>query len=99
MATITYSWQLAALPFFMNDLLTTGSQTGPAVASFGGRYFGVWTTPQSTLELRGRVINADGTPVASEFPVNSTVAGNQSEPSVAILRNGTAVVTFTDTST
>ena len=49
--------------------------------------------------MRGRPVESTGTPVVDEFLVNSTVAGDQSESSIAALNNSTWVVTFTDHST
>ena len=46
MATVTYSWTNVASAFFVNDQITAGNQSDPAVAAFSnGRYFATWTLP------------------------------------------------------
>src|SRR5262245_1454713 len=98
MATVTYSWQTVVPSFFVDNLFTAGNQVSPAVSVLsGGRYFVAWFD-LTTTQTEGRVIGPDGTPVGSEFVVNTTIANNQFDPSVAGLTNGNAVVTFTDKS-
>ena len=98
MAITTYSWSPVGSSFFLNNAITVGDQSQPAVAGLlDGGYFAVWTDP-GTTNVEGRVINANGSPRTSEFQVNSTTTGSQFDPSVAQLTNGNTIVTFTDTS-
>jgi Ca2+-binding RTX toxin-like protein len=98
MATVTYSWELPGGSFFLNDQITAGDQLFPAITALAnGSYFAVWD-PGNGDSVEGRIIGPDGTPVTSEFFVNSTGPFRQWEASVAGLNNGNAVVTFTDES-
>jgi hypothetical protein len=101
MATITYNWSTSVATFFVNNVSTAGDQAAPAIASNGSgdRYFAAWDNPGANLNVDGRLINANGAPVADEFLVNSTTALDQSDSSVAGLTNGNYVVSYTDTST
>ena len=66
MATITYNWDTAVSSFFMNDLSTSGAQSQAAVGAFkNGTYFGAWSDPSASGFVEGRLIEADGTPVAA----------------------------------
>ena len=44
--------------------------------------------------IRGRILNADGTPAGVEFLVNTTTVGDQVSPSVEALSNGQFVVSW-----
>jgi hypothetical protein len=97
---VAYVWTQRTAPDFLNNLLTAESQFAPAIASSpdGTRYFGAWSDI-ATADVRGRLVGNTGVPTADEFLVNSTVAGSQTEPSIAALDNSTWVVSFTDFST
>jgi hypothetical protein len=98
--SVAYFWTQQTAPDFLNNLVESGTQADPAIASSpdGARYFATWTDT-GTADVRGRPVESTGTPVVDEFLVNSTVAGDQSESSIAALNNSTWVVTFTDHST
>ena len=99
---VAYFWTATTAPDFLNNLVQSGTQANPAIASSpnGARYLATWTDNSAfpDVNLRGRPVDSTGTPVANEFPVNSTVALDQIESSVAALNNSTWVVTFTDES-
>jgi Ca2+-binding RTX toxin-like protein len=100
MATVTYSWQQIADPFFVNtNPELTGDQANPAITALedGSGYFTAWDQPSLDL-LDGRLLQIGGPPESYEFPLNSTATNDQYDPSLATLTNGNAVVTFTDTS-
>ncbi|MFC3616177.1 hypothetical protein ACFORG_20745, partial [Lutimaribacter marinistellae] len=46
--------------------------------------------------ILGRLFSADGTPVGTEFEINRTVDGFQTDPDVALLTNGNVAVAWTD---
>ena len=98
MAITTYSWLPVGSSFFLNNAITVGDQSQPAVASLlDGGYFAVWTDP-GTSNVEGRIVNWNGSPRTGEFQVNSTVTGSQFDPNVTRLTDGNMIVTFTDTS-
>jgi len=100
MATQSYQWNQVLGSTLVNNVIATGSQAAPAITALadGSGYFTTWDTSGSALDIGGRLINANGTFVANEFPVNSTTTSNQSDSSSAALSNGNIVVTYTDSS-
>ena len=50
----------------------------------------------SGYSIRGRILNADGTPFAGEFIVNSRTIGDQRLPTIAGLDGGRFVIVWTD---
>jgi hypothetical protein len=96
--TTSYSWH-DGTNSFLNNAFTAGNQFGPAVISnsAGDRYFAAWSDPDNTVQVEGRVVGADQTPLVGEFTVNNTAnAGVQVDPNVAGLTGGNFVVTYTD---
>ena len=79
------------------------NQTRPSIAVLtDGSYVVAWTDhsleapdTQNTA-IRARHFHADGTPVDSDFLVNTTVAGAQSFPAVSALPGGAYVISWTD---
>ena len=71
MVTTTYSFGPVSPDFTLNNVITAGQQSGPAVASnaAGTRYLGTWTSNPGQLEVTGRFVVGDGTPVADETSV------------------------------
>ncbi|MDP9421298.1 MAG: hypothetical protein M3Q19_00425 [Pseudomonadota bacterium] len=96
MPTVTYDWTNIEDSFFVNNLLTPGNQTLPAIASVSGgsRYFTAWSEPDGFVE--GRMIENDGDPTGDEFRVNSTTTNVQTDPSIVQLTGGNIIVTYTD---
>lgn len=84
---------------------TANNQSGGNIALLpGGGFVVVWSdgsmtgADTSSFAVRGQRFDANGNPVGGEFLVNSTVAGNQSGPTVATLSSGRFVVTWSDAS-
>lgn len=78
-----------------------GDQHSPAIAVLAdGSYVTTWvSTGQdsgATLGVYAQRFSASGIPIGSEFRVNTTEAGNQSEPRTAALSDGGFVVVWTD---
>ncbi len=95
-------------PFSATDFIinttTNAGQTAPTVATLSdGRFVVTWqdaslTAPDASgNQVRGRVMNADGTPSsAADFIINTTTATSQFSPSVAALADNRFVVTWYD---
>lgn len=83
-----------------------GSRIGdPQVAALdGGGFLIAWVdrNPQtgdgSGSAIKAQAFSSMGAPLGEEIVVNTTTAGNQSDPSIATLANGDVVVTWTDSS-
>jgi Ca2+-binding RTX toxin-like protein len=103
MATITYDWELVLPSFDINFQRTPGDQSEPAVGLLAdGRFVAAWTDPAlqagQTTGLFQRRIELNGFSGPEPSLVNSTTPGDQTDASVAGLKNGGWVVSFTDTS-
>jgi len=88
---------------FSVNLGTVGSQTGSDIAALpGGGYVVTWVDATGLDGFGGtimaRMFAADGTPVTSEFQVNTTGAGDQFQASVTALAGGGFFVAWTDNS-
>lgn len=91
---------------FIINTTTATDQFAPTIASLSdGRFVVTWFDSSlaggdtSLTQVRGRVMNADGTPsTANDFLINTTTTGNQQNPTVAALANGRFVVAWADTS-
>ena len=86
---------------FQVNTYTTGSQTDPAVnLDANGDLVVVWTstdsdgTDVSSYSVQGRRFASDGSPVASQFQVNTYTSGEQTSPSVGVDTDGDFVVTW-----
>ena len=97
--TTSYSW-IKGTTSLLNNVLSAGSQFGPAVAGnpAGDRYFAAWSDPGSSYQVEGRVFDAGQNPLMSEFTVNNTTnAGTvQFDSSVTALTNGNFLVVYND---
>ncbi|MEM9898073.1 MAG: LamG-like jellyroll fold domain-containing protein, partial [Pseudomonadota bacterium] len=88
--------------FVTGDILlatnTTGSQIWQAFAAdSNGGFIAVWQSDHTgNLEIHGQRFGAAGDKIGSEFQVSPTSAARQQEPSVAVLDNGSFVVTWMD---
>lgn len=64
-----------------------------------GQVFVVWHSGDSADgdwgTLRGRVLGSDGTPIETDFVINTTPINNQSTPSVAALADGRVLISWT----
>jgi hypothetical protein len=80
-----------------------GLQTDPDVAALRqGGFVVVWTDPDSGLitnDIRASILSNNGTPIVSDFLVNTTTAGDQDEASVVALPDGGFLVTWEDDNT
>ncbi|HTU09635.1 MAG TPA: hypothetical protein VMG08_01955, partial [Allosphingosinicella sp.] len=87
---------------FLVNTTTTGDQFGPAVATLAsGRFVVTWTEDLSAgtgmdLQVRGRLFEANGTPVGGEFQVNTVSNVEQFSPQVTELAGGGFVITWVD---
>jgi hypothetical protein len=75
-----------------------GLEIDPDVAALrGGGFVVVWTDPDLlTNDIRASLLNSNGTPILSDFLVNTTTAGDQDEASVLALADGGFLVTWED---
>ena len=84
---------------FLINTETFGTQGGSAITTLSdGGFVITWASfgqDGSGNGVYGQRYNASGTPVGSEFQVNTTTAGSQFYGSVASLDNGGFVVTWT----
>jgi Ca2+-binding RTX toxin-like protein len=82
---------------FLVNTTTASFQGSSSVAGFpGGGFVVTWHSLGSdeTADIYARRYNAEGSPVAGEFRVNSHLAANQDEAAVAVLAGGGFVVTW-----
>src|SRR5690348_3838151 len=84
--------------FVVNSDLA-GTQITPAFARLAnGRLIAVWSSPDGTAPepwgIYGRLLAADGTPLGSDFRINTATDSNQVEPAVTGLAGGGFVVTW-----
>ena len=79
---------------------TAGDQKSPAAAvGDSERSIIVWQSAGQDGDGDGiyaQIFDVDGTPDGAEFPVNTTTAGNQSDPAVAVGPTGNFTVVWTD---
>ncbi len=99
---------IIAKPFgseFLINTNTAGPQIDSVVTGLAdGRFVVTWADDSATLgdasqfAIHAQVFGADGTPLGGEFLVNTSVAQNQTEPSITALDDGRFVVTWNDAS-
>ncbi|HEV2865757.1 MAG TPA: cadherin domain-containing protein, partial [Allosphingosinicella sp.] len=86
--------------FTVNNVLLY-SQSRPDFARLAsGSFVAIWESTDaqqdnSSSGIKGRLIGPNGTPIGSEFLINTATANSQSRPSVAGLAGGGFVVTWT----
>ncbi len=85
--------------FLVNSEFTDRQQTVDITALSDGRFVATWETWDSTQDgdgyaIKARLFNADGTPVAGEFLVNSEFTANQRAANVTALSDGRFIVTW-----
>ena len=75
-----------------------GLETDPDVAALrNGGFVVVWTDPDlGTNDIRASILNSNGTPILSDFLINTTTAGDQNEASVVALADRGFLVTWED---
>ncbi|MEJ0040526.1 MAG: tandem-95 repeat protein [Gammaproteobacteria bacterium] len=75
---------------------TASVQFEPAIAATSNGMIAVWTSDGANgYDIYGQRYDASGEKVGSEFRVNTTVAFDQYQPGVAVLANGSFVVSWT----
>jgi Tol biopolymer transport system component len=83
---------------FKANTYTTSSQTKPVVASdANNNYLVVWESNGQDgdgLGIYAQRYNSRGLKLGSEFRVNTTTVGNQSNPTVAMRSNGSFVISW-----
>jgi len=82
--------------FVVNDE-TMGDQTGPAVTAMsGGGFIVLWegTSQADWKGVNARVFDAGGKPSGPQFAVNQTTAGEQRNPTAALLEDGRILVAW-----
>jgi Ca2+-binding RTX toxin-like protein len=90
---------------FLVNTTTASWQEQPILAGlFGGGFVAAWTDlstsagDSSSRAVRAQIFGADGRKVGAELVVNSTTAGDQSDPTLCVLQDGRFVVAWTDRS-
>ncbi len=85
--------------FTVDPVVTMPDWPSPAVAASSGRVMVVWDDYSSGSDpdraIVARAFDESGTPLGSEFQVNTTTAGAQSHPRVAADPGGTFLVAWT----
>ena len=101
---VTLTGAVIKADFQINNF-TDGAQGGPHVLSLREGGFMVAFTDRSVNtgtgegEISVRFFENDGTPVASQFRVNTTTTDTQTRPQAAQLENGNIVLTWFDAGT
>jgi Ca2+-binding RTX toxin-like protein len=92
-----------SVPEFLVNTTTLSTQRDSQVTALAdGRFVVTYTDFSSTgddtssLAIRARIFNADGTQSIPEFLVNTTTFSNQVDSSVAAMADGRFVVTYSD---
>ncbi|MDG4544483.1 MAG: Ig-like domain-containing protein, partial [Rickettsiales bacterium] len=79
------------------------AQKKPSIAGFdNGNYVIVWQSEGQDGDgsgIYGQMFSANGSKIGNEFLVNVTTAGDQTNPSVDVLKNGDFVVTWGNNNT
>ncbi|MDQ1349191.1 MAG: hypothetical protein QG573_2569 [Acidobacteriota bacterium] len=86
---------------FLINVTTAGDQRNPAIAMANdGRFVVIWegpdTAPPVTPGIFGSLRAANGTAIVAEFPVNTSTAGFQRRPAVAMQPGGAFLVAWQD---
>ncbi|MEM7054135.1 MAG: hypothetical protein AAF446_06255 [Pseudomonadota bacterium] len=87
---------------FQVNTFTTNNQSSARVSGSAQRYVVVWTSQgspgndDSLTSVQARLFEADGTPVGDQFQVNQATMGDQFEPDVVMLEDGSFFIVWTD---
>ncbi|HET9640000.1 MAG TPA: hypothetical protein VFP12_12420, partial [Allosphingosinicella sp.] len=90
--------------FLVNTTIAGGQVVATIAALPSGRFVVTWSDPSATggdtssFAVRGQMFEADGTPVGSEFLINTVTSGNQSTQQVTALAGGGFAVSWSDAS-
>jgi hypothetical protein len=84
--------------FLVNIATTVSSQLNPRVGRVSNGQFVVvwWGKVGSDYQILARRLDSSGSPISSEFVANTSAAGRQSYPDVALEANGNFVVVWQD---
>lgn len=84
---------------FLVDGFTSGSQNYARIGTAGdGRFVVVWQSVRQDgygARVLAHLFEADGTPIAAEFEIDSQATANQRNPAVAMQEDGEFVVAWT----
>jgi len=87
---------------FLVNTQTDGTQYLPTITALSGDNFVVvwmdYNVSNGRANIKAQIFSDTGLKIGSEFLVNATTAGSQSEPEVAVLSSGGFVITWTDNS-
>ncbi|MDX1737687.1 MAG: hypothetical protein R3261_05590, partial [Alphaproteobacteria bacterium] len=90
----------AAIPAFNFATTTTGNQFRGEMAQLGnGNILITWQGVAMDGDaggIYGTIVSTSGTVVKSEFLINTTIAGDQTLPDIALLSDGSSVVVWRD---
>lgn len=78
-------------PDFVVNSTTTGADNATETVLSDDRILVVWSADD---DIRGRILDTDGTPIGSDFLVNTTTDGGQAYPTVTALPDGSAFVAW-----
>ena len=85
-------------PDFLVNSTTLNTQVEPDITALAdGRFVATWYSKEGAAtgyDIRARLFNADGTPSAPDFIVNSTTASDQFNPRITSLVDGRFVVSW-----
>lgn len=84
-------------PFRVNKASVTFTQSDPGVAlQAGGSFVIIWTEERDGDErgIFGRAFAGNGAPRTPDFRINTTTAGDQYAPAIAVARQGPIVVVW-----
>ncbi|WP_269769733.1 cadherin domain-containing protein [Flavisphingomonas formosensis] len=88
---------------FAVNTITNGLQTNSVVTGLsGGGFVVAWEDSSNGLgensgsAIAAQIFDSSGNKVGSEFRVNTTTAGSQTQPEISALTNGNFVVSWTD---
>ena len=80
---------------FIVNTTGEGIQGLPSVTLLeDGRIFMVWDSDETQPVIRGRLLEADGTPVGDDFIVNTTMTDTMTTPTVTTLDSGKVAVSW-----
>lgn len=78
-----------------HSVLEYSNENSDIIALSGGGFVVVWETKiDGTLDISGQMYDATGTPIGSDFRINSETSSHQNSPDAAALADGGFVVTW-----
>jgi Ca2+-binding RTX toxin-like protein len=81
--------------FAVNTTVTNNQVTSDSVQLADGRLMIVWSSNDgANYDIRGRMMNADGSADNADFLVSSTTANGQGEPEVKLMADGRVMIAW-----